>query len=94
MDERLPFVVFIKNNETGEIREHHDELIIDEETKEPSLFIWEEGNYSCDCNRELFFLRAKHESEESVLNQNRCTDGRFSVKIKEAQTGRILYSEY
>ena len=22
----------------------------------PNFFIWEEGNYSCDCNRSIFFL--------------------------------------
>ncbi len=24
--------------------------------KDPNMFIWEEGNYSCDCNRSIFFL--------------------------------------
>jgi hypothetical protein len=25
---------------------------------ESTVFMWQEGNYSCDCNRALFFARA------------------------------------
>ncbi len=30
---------------------------------EPSLFMWEEGNYSCDCNRADFFGLADRDNE-------------------------------
>lgn len=42
---------------------------------------WEHGNYSCNCNREIFFLRAGGEvlPDEELLT---CSgDGRYTVKI-------------
>lgn len=39
---------YIKNNETGEIRPYHDDFEFFE-------YIWAEGNFSCDCNRHMFF---------------------------------------
>ena len=27
------------------------------------LFLWEEGNFSCDCNRRLFIIRQEEERE-------------------------------
>jgi hypothetical protein len=44
----MTYIVHIKNNENGEIRTYQDDL-------EFSEFIWSEGNYSCDCNRHIFF---------------------------------------
>ena len=46
--------VAITKIETGETRIHEDTYPY----KIDSRFIWEEGNYSCDCNRNLFFERA------------------------------------
>lgn len=42
--------IWIKNNLTGEIRCHENNFEFFE-------YIWSEGNYSCDCNRHLFFNR-------------------------------------
>jgi hypothetical protein len=45
---------------TGETRIYEDEY-------EYSEFMWTEGNYSCDCNRHLFFERAiGNEPEEDM----------------------------
>lgn len=52
--------------ETKEVRQTiHGEI-------EPYLFNWQEGNYSCDCNRGLFFDG----------NEHPCGDGRYLVKIQ------------
>ena len=56
-----------------------------------SSYIWEEGNYACDCNRELFFARGRGESEPA--NENlRCTDGRFLVRVV-AEDGSVVFDD-
>lgn len=56
------------------------------------VFIWEEGNYSCDCNRDLFFHRAinpEHDNDELE-----CGDKLYRVNwIKNLETGRVIYRE-
>jgi hypothetical protein len=42
-----------------------------------STFMWAEGNYSCDCNREIFFLK------EHGLNVT-CGSHRFIITKMEA----------
>lgn len=57
---------------------------------EYNTYWWERGNASCDCNRELFFLRARNENDP---DDTECSDGRFSVRLSDADTGEILYDE-
>lgn len=45
-------VVFIRKEATREVRKHVDSSPWDGD------YIWADGNYSCDCNRHLFFERA------------------------------------
>lgn len=47
----------IKNNETGEIREYETTETLKIGEDYPSVFNWKENNYSCDCNKRLFFKR-------------------------------------
>lgn len=42
-----------------------------------SGFIWEDGNYACDCNRHLFFERAAGGDPEDIP----CSDGRYTVAV-------------
>lgn len=60
-------------------------------------FIWEEGNYSCDCNRYLFFARGKGRDDppEQLLVCNRGRDDqRFAIlAIVDADNGELLYTE-
>ena len=53
----IQLIAKIRKNDTGEIREGKEDVLWDEDENEPHLWIWEEGNFSCDCNRELFFNR-------------------------------------
>jgi hypothetical protein len=44
-------------------------------------YIWAMGNYSCDCNRAIFF---GDECEE-------CGDGKFSIRI--VSDGELVYAD-
>lgn len=83
-------LVRIRNNATGEIREHftHEILKVNEEF--PSDFNWAENNYSCDCNRYLFFQRAKNDEESADI---KCSDGKYSVQLINPVTGTVYYDE-
>lgn len=37
-----------------------------------SIYMWENGNYSCDCNRHLFFLRAGGELGKCEIEEFPC----------------------
>jgi hypothetical protein len=50
---------------------------------------WTDGNASCDCNRELFFYRARG----IEIEETECGEGKYSVKISNNKTGEILYDE-
>ena len=43
---------------------------------EGSDYLWTDGNYSCDCNRELFFCRAAAEDEPE---EHACGESRFAA---------------
>lgn len=83
----------IKNNSTGEIVEYETEEILDFDSEYPSVFNWEENNYSCDCNRLLFFKRAKNEETEEDFDKE-CSNGKFSVNLKNKKDGKIYYREF
>lgn len=56
-------------------------------------FIWNLGNYSCDCNRELFWLKAAGEPDEMQNPDLQCTDTRYSVRLVAVEDGRMLYED-
>lgn len=50
-------------------------------------FQWGENNYSCDCNRALFFARAAGEPDPEID----CSEGLYVVeRITDAETGEVL----
>ena len=55
-------------------------------------YIWSEGNFACDCNRESFFLQWHGESTKDDIDE--CGDDRFSVRLSDADTGEVLYDEF
>lgn len=83
----------IKNNTTGEVREHKTIELLEEGHVHPNTFNWSENNYSCDCNRLLFFERANNE-EETGDDLIECTDGKFSVNLKNCKDGKVYYREF
>lgn len=52
---------------------------------------WTDGNASCDCNRELFYLCAKGEDDDV---DSKCSEGKYSVRLSNADTGEVLYDEF
>lgn len=83
----------IRYNETGEVREYETIELLDIDCKQPSVFNWEENNYSCDCNRHLFFKRAKNEETEEDWDIT-CTDGKYSVNLRNKKNGEVYYREF
>ena len=83
----------IRKNDTGEIRQYETHEILTIGDEHPSVFNWEENNYSCDCNRLLFFNRAKDEEKDEDWDVE-CTDGKFSVNLKNKKDGNVYYREY
>jgi hypothetical protein len=63
-------------------------------------FIWSEGNYSCDCNRSLFFQRGMGIDEMTILQDKNndfyldCNFGpnRFKVTVRD-EAGKVLYTD-
>ena len=53
-------------------------------------FWWEEGNASCDCNRKIFFCGALKEEWDEL----ECSNGKYSVRCTDNDTGKLLYSEF
>jgi hypothetical protein len=84
----LPIIVHIRKNETGEVRIYHSFVYFDDMDL-PSVFSWQYGNYSCDCNRRLFFARANNEEEDW---KSKCGNGEYSVNI--FLDNECIYSEF
>jgi hypothetical protein len=52
-------------------------------------FIWSDGNYSCDCNRAIFF----HEARKEDSSDRECGDSAFSVRILHPVSSAVLYED-
>lgn len=52
-------------------------------------FIWCEGNFACDCNREIFFCDAIGEEAENET----CGSEAYSVRIFADDDHRELYAD-
>lgn len=83
MSENVEVVVSIKCLATGEIRKMEMELPI--EDGKPDYFIFEDGNYACDCNREIFF------TGKADMATARCSNDRYAVEITHDDA--VVYSE-
>jgi hypothetical protein len=66
------YVVGIRKNETGEVRFRPERL----DWEEGSLWWWNSGNMSCDCNRHLQFHGF---SEECYRDEVPCTETRYTL---------------
>jgi hypothetical protein len=89
-DEMYDVMVKIKEVSTGEVRSLQFQLPM-YGSGEPSIFPWEDGNYGCDCNREIFFKDAG--GEKVPMTGERCGHGKYLVKIED-YSGNILYDEF
>jgi hypothetical protein len=63
----------------------------DEGSEESFFFLWTEGNYSCDCNRDLFFHRV---SQPDYYEDHPCGDSEYRLNwVRDLSTGEVLYPE-
>lgn len=79
-------IVYIRRNSDRVVR---DVLEPDWETAD---FCWIEGNYSCDCNRYLFFERAEGGDPEIDDGKYRCGDIGYSITVTDSG-GVVLYKD-
>ena len=86
-------IIEVRENSTGIVREYimPEPFTIWPGDENPSDYIWSEGNYACDCNRALFFNLAAgiHENDHYE-----CSDGLYSVRVRNRETGVVFYSEF
>jgi hypothetical protein len=90
--------VFIEKVASGEVHEYKTGYFVCTDTpcyhEDENKFgfhdyIWREGNFSCDCNRILFFGGF----EEKYYHDD-CSEGRYRiVSLVDDETGTLLYSE-
>lgn len=88
---KMNYNVFIeiRENSTGIIVGYPDNIDLGSEN---CFFIWEEGNYSCDCNRHtLFFMNSNY---EGFIEDFPCGDEAYSVNIWSPNKTILLYSEF
>ena len=78
----MPYNVEIRRNSDGVIHTYRDDFDWSGD------YIWAAGNYSCDCNRRLFFGYAVGEEPEEV----ECGDGAYSVRCV-SDDGKELYKD-
>ena|ERR1700735_400734 len=89
--------VEITNKVTGEKRIYDYGDYPDAHMGEPDdpfhyiTFMFDEGNYGCDCNRALFFGRAA--GVELGDNDTPCGDERYSVRVTNQETGEEIYAD-
>lgn len=86
----VKIIAQIRKNSTGEVRDYPTYAIIEDGEESPDTYIWEDGNFSCDCNRRLFFLRANNDEEP---DDEDCGDTAFSVRLLNAKDRACYYSE-
>lgn len=53
-------------------------------------FIWGEGNFACDCNREIFFCDAAGEDDSN----RHCGHEAYSVRVTAVDDGRLIYQDH
>lgn len=86
--------VQLKEVSTGRTVTHQIEWDFNHPNAEEGLeFIFSEGNYRCDCNRELFFYRALDTPEHEIPDGG-CGDDRFIVlAVRRISDGKIFYQD-
>lgn len=83
-----PYTVTMKETATGEVRTFPAKL----PWGDGSNFWWSEGNYSCDCNRELEWREAGGLPRFPEI-EGPCTEGRYVVLSINLPDGTQVYAE-
>ena len=83
--------VHIRRLSDGVERIYHTDGVLNDDDATLSTYIWEEGNFACDCNRYLFFQRSVDERE--IEEEGPCGDDAYLVWIVNPATGAVVYDE-
>lgn len=78
----------IRENSSGRIVRYAQDMDLSHEN---CFFIWEEGNFSCDCNRHILFH--SNSDYDGFIEDFPCGDEFYSVNIY-SEGGLILYKEF
>lgn len=84
------FDIHLRDTQTGVAVVWHDGIdhIPSDVQSGDALFIWEDGNYACDCNRSLFLGWAQGLTQFEGL---KCGDSRIAIdKIVVRETGDVV----
>ncbi len=76
-------IVTIRRNSDGKTVDWHTDFAWH------GPFVWERGNWSCDCNREIFFCEAAGIPEDEDCP---CDESRYSV-LAITVDGEVVYSD-
>lgn len=81
----MTYTVTIREVATGNSVDYHQAVGWQDHT----LWMWEEGNYSCDCNREAKFCHAagREYSDEELA----CGRARFVVTKIVLENGAVMF---
>jgi hypothetical protein len=86
----MKYTIHLRNKLTGETRVYKDEYDWQDsgeyEAEELMLFMYEEGNYSCDCNRSLFLYDWNEDKKLECGGDIIVID-----KIEETESGKIVF---
>ena len=91
-EQKIKSIVHIKDEATGIIHQYKESgsVWLDDDG-DYNFYMWSMGNYSCDCNREIFFNNAV--DKDSDIDNLECGDQiRYAVNIEI--DGEIVYQEY
>lgn len=82
-------ICLLKRISDGKVAEYRDEH--EWEDPEDAVYQWTEGNYGCDCNRQLFFARAAGEEEPRPKDLSCGEEQRFKLLSIVTESGAIIY---
>jgi hypothetical protein len=88
----FPIVAYITDTETNEERAFKTTGWLDDEGAFFE-FVWSEGNFACDCNRGDFYASCVGEELEDDDPRAQCGDGRYRVRITNADGAEIYRDE-
>lgn len=87
----MSYQVKIIDTKTGEARMHTMDLNWFHEDGAGSEYWWTDGNFGCDCNRGLEFIRASgREPTDEEFEQIVCNQGRYRVPFAVLDDGRRI----
>ena len=75
-------IAIITDRVTGQVARHD----IGHPWEDIDGYMWSDGNYGCDCNRSLFFARARGEDD---AEHEECGETRFHVEIVGPDGARL-----